>query len=91
MFQKLLSSYGMIFVLLAMCVLFSILTLEPQPMTSEKATAKLAKKITDKLEQDGCVIIVGAKATESAEVAEKVAQQLKTQKAGNYYTVIGSP
>lgn len=91
MFQKLLSSYGMIFVLLAMCALFSILTLEPQPMTSERATAKLAKKITVKLEQGDCVIIVGAKATESAEVAEKVAQQLKTQSAGNCYTVIGSP
>jgi ribose transport system permease protein len=90
MFQKLLSSYGMVFVLLGLCILFSILTLEPQPMTSEAATAKLAKKIIDKLEH-GCVIIVGAKATESAEVAQKVDQQLKAQKADNYYTVIGAP
>ena len=91
MFQKLLSSYGMIFVLLAMCGLFSILTLEPQPMTGERETAKLAKKITVKLEEGGCVIIAGAKATESAQVAQKASQKVKSRSSGNCYTVIGSP
>ena len=91
MFQKLLSSYGMIFVLLAMCVLFSILTLEPQSMTSKAATDRLVGKVKTKLDQGGSVIIAGAKNTESGELAEKLDQQLKEQNAANYHTVIGSP
>lgn len=51
MLRKLLSNYGMILVLIALCVLFSLLTLKEQPYTGGTAVVQMADKISSALKK----------------------------------------
>ncbi len=48
--KNLLSNYGMVLVLIALCILFSLLTLKQESATGSAAAARLAKKVVSETE-----------------------------------------
>lgn len=91
MIRKLLSNYGMILVLLGLCVLFSLLTLKKQTYAGDAARAKLLEQITKDFQKSAVILVVGATNTDSAQLAEKLGRELKEKGFGNCRIVVGTP
>ena len=89
--RKVLSDYGMIFVLVALCVLFSGLTLSEQMPEGSAAATELVGRIKDGLQMTDVIVSVGATNTESAPLAEKVGRELKKSGFTNARVVVGTP
>jgi ribose transport system permease protein len=89
--QKLLNDYGMIFVLLALCGLFSALTLRRQIPEGDDAAAELVRMITGEYEPADLILAVGATNTDSAYLASEVARRLQEARYGNVVQVVGQP
>ena len=91
MLRKLLSNYGMILVLLGLCVLFSLLTLKKQPYTGDAARSQLLEQITNEFSKSAVILVVGAANTDSAQLAEKLGRDLKEKGFGSCRIVVGTP
>ena len=91
MARKLLTDYGMILVLLALCVLFSVLTLEKQDPTGEDAVAELAGAIEGQFEPADIILVAGAQNTDSAAFAENLGETLQASGFDNARVVVGTP
>ena len=89
--QKLLSDYGMILVLAALCVLFSLLTLKEQVPEGSAAADELVEWIKSEFPKTDVILAVGAVNKESASLAQKVGQELKTDGFANARVVVGTP
>jgi len=91
MAKKLLSDYGMVLVLFALCILFSVLTLEKQDPTGEEAVAELAAAIEKEFERSAIILVAGAANTHSALFAESLGETLQSDGFENTRVVIGTP
>jgi len=91
MIKKLLSDYGMIFVLLGLCLLFSVLTLKEQPGEPARAVAELVERIDKEFRKTDIILVVGAINKESSPFAEKLGQALKGRGFDNCRVVVGTP
>ena len=91
MLRKFLSNYGMILILLTLCILFSVLTLKKQMPTGDSAVEQIAKQINKNFEKSEAIITIGAINTDSSIFAEKLEISLKTQNYENCHLVIGTP
>ena len=91
MIKKLLSDYGMIFVLLGLCLFFSALTLNEQTPESDKATAQLAEQIDKEFESNDIILVVGENNTDSESIARQLGRKLKEQGFPNSRVVVGIP
>ncbi|MHC4330086.1 MAG: ABC transporter permease, partial [Planctomycetota bacterium] len=91
MTRKLLSDYGMFFVLLLLCVLFSVLTLKEQTPESSAAAAGLIEQINNEFKKSDIILVVGAVNKDSALFAEKLGEELEKKGFTNTKVVIGVP
>lgn len=91
MLAKLLDKYGMVLVLLALCALFSVLTLKRQMPTGDAAVEELVAEVTAQFEKDDVILAVGAVNQDSATIAERVGQELAVARFSAARTVVGTP
>jgi ribose transport system permease protein len=89
--DRLLSNYGMVFVLIALCGLFSALTMKEQTPTGDAATEQLLHQVTRNCEKADAILIVGAEKKESAALAEALGPKLAETGYVNARTVVGGP
>ena len=91
MIRKLLANYGMIVVLVGLCVLFSILTLKEQMPGGNRAADSVAERITREFKKSDIILAVGAANTDSAPFAERLHETLKGEGFTAARVVIGTP
>ena len=89
--RKVLSDYGMVFVLVALCVLFSVLTLKDQMPEGSAAATELVRRIKVEFRQTDLIVAVGAANTESAPLAERIGRELKQGGFSDARVVVGTP
>jgi len=89
--KRLLGDYGMVLVLLALCALFSVLTLKEQTPTGDDAVNQVAGRVTRTLDKADTVLAVGAENTDSAEFAERLGERLADAGFAESQVVIGTP
>jgi len=89
--RKILSDYGMIFVLLALCVLFSVLTLKRQMPEGPAAVRELARQVQSEFRKSDTILAVGAVNTVSARLAEDVGERLDEVGFTGVRVVVGEP
>jgi len=88
--QRILDDYGMIFVLLALCVLFSLLTLSEQ-VPSRRAAEQLVDAVREQCQADDMVIVAGAGKRESGAIAQEVGGALRRAGYERVRVVVGTP
>ncbi|MBT5814864.1 MAG: ABC transporter permease [Opitutales bacterium] len=86
-----LGDYGMVLALLALCVLFSLLTLKRQSGDGFQAVAELINVIENKLPKEQVVLVVGAVNTDSAALAEAVYAEAREKGFERTRLLVGSP
>jgi len=91
MIRKLLSDYGMVLVLVVLCVLFSVLTLKEQTPEDSAAVARLIERINSEFKKSDIILAVGAVNKDSAPFAEKLGEELGKEGFGNTQVVVGTP
>lgn len=89
--NRLLSDYGMVLVLVGLCVLFSLLTLKVQTPTGEEAVAEVAEAITARFESSASIIVVGAVNKDSAAFAEALGERMKAESYTGSRVIVGTP
>ncbi len=91
MTRKLLSDYGMFFVLLLLCVLFSVLTLKEQVPEGSAAAARLVEQINNEFKKSDMILAVGAVNTGSGPFAEALFKGLRAKGFSKVDKVVGTP
>ncbi|MHB8898160.1 MAG: ABC transporter permease [Thermoguttaceae bacterium] len=91
MLRRLLGDYGMILVLLGLCVLFSILTLKRQMPEGAAAVRELTGRIEGRFQKSDVLVAVGAVNTVSAALAENVGRELTRAGYTATRVVVGEP
>ncbi len=89
--QKLLSDYGMIVVLLALCALFSVLTLKQQELDGKEALAELTAAVQNRVQQSDVILAVGAARQATAQLAQDVGEALQQLGYTDTRIVVGTP
>jgi len=89
--NRLLSDYGMVLVLVGLCVLFSVLTLKVQTQTGDEAVTEVAEAIAARFEPNAPIIAAGALNTDSAAFAEALGERLKAKGYTGSRVVVGTP
>jgi len=88
---KMLRDYGMILVLILLCLLFSVLTLKKQSPQGNAAAAELIEQIKSRFNSSDIILAVGAINKDSAPFAEKLCEKLKKEGFNNTRVVVGVP
>lgn len=91
MLRRLLSNYGMIVILIGLCVLFSVLTLKEQIPTGDVAVSEMASRMDKQFSKSQVVIIAGAVNTDSGSFAEELGKVLHKKGYENCSMVVGTP
>ena len=86
-----LADYGMIFVLLALCGFFSIVTYSEQSPTGESGAAQLAPLILRQFGSTGTVLIAGRDQAEDIAFARRLERELAAAGVKVAGTVLGEP
>jgi ribose transport system permease protein len=81
----------MILVLVALCLLFSVLTLKHQVPEGKAAVAELAREVQRRVAKTDLVLAVGAARQDTAKLAEDVGQALQDGGYSNTRVVVGTP
>ena len=89
--RKLLSDYGMVLVLIVLCVLFSVLTLEEQMPEDSAAAVQLIERINNEFKKSDIILAVGEVNKDSAPFAEKLGEELGKEGFSNTRVVVGVP
>lgn len=88
--SRLLKDYGMILVLLALCVLFSVLTIKKQTPSGDAAAERMLRRVARVCGKTDTVLVVGAE-KESAALASNLELKLKAAGFSNVRTAVGAP
>jgi len=91
MITKMFSDYGMVFVLIMLCILFSALTLNEQTPDDSDAIAGLFEQITTEFDKSSVILTVGEANKGSGPFAEKLCEELEKEGFSNARTVVGIP
>jgi ribose transport system permease protein len=91
MIRKILANYGMIVVLVGLCVLFSILTLKEQMAEGSGAADPVAERITAELRKSDVILVAGASNTGAEPFAERLHEMLRRQGFTAAELVVGTP
>lgn len=91
MLRRVLDDYGMILVLLGLCILFSLLTLKRQMPEGMSAAQELVGQIQRQFDKSDVILAVGAVNTTSATLAEHTGKQLKEAGFTEVQVVVGEP
>jgi ribose transport system permease protein len=89
--KKILSDYGMVLVLLLLCVFFSLITLRERRATGTAAAREVADAVAGEWDASGHVVVVAPRDPESSATAELLTQELATRSYTRVHTVVGSP
>ncbi len=89
--QKLLRDYGIVLVLLGLCILFSVLTLKEDLPAGEEAVAEVTELITQTVDRGDTILAVGARNTDSASFAGTLGETLTADGYTNTRVVTGIP
>ncbi|HVV98708.1 MAG TPA: hypothetical protein VHB77_00120, partial [Planctomycetaceae bacterium] len=88
---RLLTDYGMIFVLLLLCAFFSVVTLSEQSPTGEAAARQVAKMLESRFGQSPRVLIVARNQADDALFANRLETTLANSQAKVLAVVKGEP
>ncbi len=91
MMRKVLANYGMIVVLVGLCVLFSILTLKERMAEGSGAADPVAERIAAELRKSDVILVAGASNTGAEPFAERLHEMLRGQGFAAAELVIGTP
>ena len=91
MLTKMFSDYGMVLVLIVLCILFSALTLNEQTPDDSDARAGLFEKIKTGFDKSDVILIVGEANKDSGPFAEKLREELEKEGFSNTRIVVGIP
>jgi len=86
--RELLNRYGMLLVLVALCALFSVLTLKEQMPKESAAVAELVERIDEGFVKTATIVALGAKNTDSAPLAEIVGRALAERGFTDVHVVV---
>jgi ribose transport system permease protein len=92
-FKRILSDYGMLPVLLLLCVLFSVLTIKEQTVTGQVGAERLFESLSDNAPTTPNALIVTAQSNDEIEFAKSLTEKLRaanwnvTQISGDPATV----
>ncbi len=89
--RRLLNDYGMIVVLIALCALFSILTLKEQIPYGTEAVQQLFDQVENQCKKSDVILVVGAAKQETGTIAQQVGEQLQRRGYQQVHTVVGTP
>jgi ribose transport system permease protein len=89
--RKILRDYGMVLVLLGLCILFSILTLNEHMAEGADAAGPVAERIADEFQNDDIILVAGMPNTGSKPFAESLHETLGGQGFGEVRLAIGTP
>lgn len=89
--KNLIRNYGMIFVLLGLCILFSLLTLKEQAPDSRSAAAQIVEQVNREFRKDDLILTVGAFNKDSAPFAKLLRDALARKGFRNTRMVVGIP
>ena len=89
--KKLLDNYGIFWVLIGLCVLFSVLTLKQQAPSGTSAVNEVAEKIHATASTESSILVVGALNQGSTDFAKSLSETLLSKGYSNTISVIGSP
>lgn len=88
---RLLGDYGMVLVLIALCVLFSVLTLKEQTPMGDAAADEVGRRVSRTCSKSDVILVVGADKKDSAILAESVWKRLQSEGFVNARKVVGTP
>lgn len=91
MIKKMFSDYGMVFVLIVLCILFSALTLEKQANVGGDAVVELFEQVATRFDKPDVILTVGELNKDSGPFAEKLREKLEGEGFGNARAVVGAP
>ena len=91
MVKRLMRNYGMVLVLIGLCLLFSILTLKEQSPDSNSAADQIVEQIEQFYKQDDVIITVGAFNKESEPFAVLLKNKLEQKQFSNVDVITGIP
>lgn len=89
--QKFFNDYGMVLVLLALCLLFSLATIRKQSGDGPAAVKELVSGLERHTKPDEISIVAGAANTSSEALAQKVAKEFEDEASPHVQLVVGSP
>jgi ribose transport system permease protein len=89
--KRRIGEYGMILVLIALCVLFSLLTLNREGAMSGAGVERMVGEVSRVAGPASTVLVVGAGNKMSGEFATKVGEKLKSESFESVETVVGTP
>lgn len=88
---KFLSDYGMLAILLLLCLLFSLLTLKQQQPQGQVAAGQLAEEVAEKASPGELVLVVAGTQQASRETARMVSGMLREKSYNRVTEVHGTP
>lgn len=91
MMRKALNDYGMVFVLLGLCLVFSLLTIKEQVPDHDTAVSQLMARISGEFRPGDVILVAGAARKDSEPFAVKMGEALKKQGFANARVVVGIP
>ncbi len=91
MLKKIINNYGMVFILLGLCIFFSILTVKKQMPQGDDAAIKLAQQISRDFNKTDIILSVGAKNKDSEPFAKTLFKELKKKRFKKIRLVVGKP
>ncbi len=91
MTTKMFSDYGMVLVLIVLCIFFSFLTLNEQTPQDSDAIAGLIERVTTEFNKSDIILVVGAVNTGSEPFAEVLGEELEGEGFSNVRVVVGIP
>jgi len=89
--KRLISDYGMIFMLLLLCVFFSLVTLKRQPPEGPTAAARVVDLIQQEADETGLILVVSSREDASQDTAKRITTKLKAASYSNVIEVSGTP
>jgi ribose transport system permease protein len=81
----------MILVLVALCALFSVLTLKLQTPLRDVAVSQIVEETSRRFDSSDVIVVVGAANQDSAAIAQQVGQRLQESGYTATRTVVGTP
>jgi ribose transport system permease protein len=88
--RRLLGDYGMVFVLLVLCILFSVMTLRERRATGSAAVREVADSVTALLTPSELVVVVASSRPEAAEMSSALSEELKSRSFDRVIGVSGN-
>lgn len=89
--RRILDDYGMVFVLLALAIFFSVLTLKQQIPSHAEAVEQLAALVASRCQPDDGIVMVGAAWQETGPVAQQAGEMLRQRGFRHVEIVVGEP